>query len=139
MTSAPDVAPDTPNGRILLFSGHGLAYVGVVAYMLQISSQRLMVPWYMPIMALLGAALVALSLWKKRTTWRALGFVVVVLLAGTEIAFLFAMRLPPYVGPISVGRPFPAFEAKRADGGPFIQNDLIGDRHEVLVFFRGRW
>jgi len=49
------------------------------------------------------------------------------------------MRLPAYNGPIAVGRPFPAFEARRADGTPFRQSDLIGDQHHAIVFFRGRW
>jgi peroxiredoxin len=49
------------------------------------------------------------------------------------------MRLPPYAGPVAVGRPFPAFEARRADGKPFSQVDVTGDQQNVLVFFRGRW
>jgi peroxiredoxin len=52
---------------------------------------------------------------------------------------LNAMRLPPYTGPIAVRRPFPAFDARLADGTPFTQDDLAGNRHAVLVFFRGRW
>jgi len=36
------------------------------------------------------------------------------------------MRLPPYAGPVEVGRPFPAFEARRADGKPFSQDDWQG-------------
>jgi hypothetical protein len=111
----------------------------VAAYAVQLSLQRLMLPWYMPAMALLGLALVAMSLWKRRTVSRMLALLVVVLLAGAELAFLNAMRLPPYTGPIALGRPFPAFEARRADGTLFTQNDLAGDQHHVLVFFRGRW
>ena len=90
-------------------------------------------------MALLGAALVAVSLWERRTVWRVLALVVVVLLGGFEVMALNAMRLPPYSGPVAVGRPFPAFEAKLADGTPFTQAGLAGDRHAVMVFFRGRW
>jgi hypothetical protein len=123
----------------LLWLGLGLAVLGVVAFAVQISLKRLIVPWYMPIMGLLGVALVAFSLWKKRTVWRTIGLIAVVLLAGSELALLFASRLPTYAGPISLGRPLPGFEAKRADGVPFTQNDLIGDMHHVLVFFRGRW
>jgi hypothetical protein len=111
----------------------------VVAYVVQIALGRLMLPWYMPALALLGVILVGMALWQKRTPWRVLALVAVVLLAGAELAFLHAVRLPPYTGPIAVGRPFPAFEAKQADGSPFTQNNLIGDRHHVLVFFRGRW
>ena len=122
-----------------MLAGLGLTVLGVAAYAIQLALQRLMLPWYMPAAALLGVALVVASLWKRRTVWRVLALVVVVLLAGFELMALNAMRLPPYVGPIAVGRPFPAFEARRADGTPFTQNDLIGDQHHALVFFRGRW
>jgi hypothetical protein len=122
-----------------MLAGLGLPVLGVAAYAIQLSVRRLMLPWYMPAAALLGVALVVASLWKRRTVWRALALVVVVLLAGFEVMALVAMRLPPYAGPIAVGRSFPAFEARRADGTPFTQDDLIGDQHHAIVFFRGRW
>jgi hypothetical protein len=139
MTSSPIATPDRSRGRIPLLLGLGLAVLGVVAYVVQISLQRLMLPWYMPALALLGVVLVVMSLWQRRTLWRVLALLAVVLLAGAELAVLHAMRLPSYAGPIAVGRPFPAFEAKQADGTPFTQNDLTGDRDSVIVFFRGRW
>jgi hypothetical protein len=139
MTDATNAAPAASRGRLLMFSGLGLAVLGVAAYAAQLSLQRLMLPWYMPAAALFGVVLVVASLWKRRTVWRVLALVVVVLLAGFELMALNAMRLPPYAGPIAVGRPFPAFEAKQADGTPFTQDDLIGDQHHALVFFRGRW
>jgi hypothetical protein len=126
-------------GRLLMLLGLGLAALGIAAYVGQLRLQRLAVPWYMPAMALIGAALVAVSLWERRTIWRALALIVVVLLGGFEVMALNAMRLPPYSGPVSVGRPFPAFEAKLADGTPFTQASLAGGRHAVMVFFRGRW
>src|SRR5262249_11740494 len=139
MIDPPIAAPDRSRGRPLLLAGLGIAILGVAAYAAQLSLQRLMLPWYMPVAALLGVALVAASLWKRRTVSRALPLLSVVLLSGAELAALTATRLPPYAGPIAVGRPFPAFEAKRADGTPFTQDDLIGDQHHALVFFRGRW
>ncbi len=126
-------------GRLFLLLGLGLAVLGVVAYVVQLSLQRLTFPWYMPALALLGSVLVIASLWEKRTVWRVLALAAVLLLGGFELMALNAMRLPPYTGPIAVGRPFPAFEARRADGTPFNQNHLAGDRHTVMVFFRGRW
>ena len=139
MTSPPITMPDRSRGRLLLLAGLGLAVMGVVAAVVQVSLQRLFVPWYMPALALLGVALVAMSLWRRRTVWRALALLAVVLLSAAELAALNAMRLPPYTGPIAVGRTFPAFASRQADGTPFTQDDLIGDRHHVLVFFRGRW
>ena len=139
MTDSTNAPPARSGGRLLMLAGLGLAVLGVAAYAIQLSLRHLMLPWYMPAAAVLGVALVAASLWKRRTVWRVLALVVVVLLAGFEFMALNAMRLPPYTGPIAVGRPFPAFEARRADGTPFTQNDLIGDQHQALVFFRGRW
>ena len=125
--------------REATLAGLGLGILGVAAYAVQLSLRRLMLPWYTPAAALLGVVLVAVSLGKRRSVWRVLALVVVVLLAGFEFMALNAMRLPPYAGPIAVGRPLPAFEAKQADGTPFTHYDLSGDRHHVLVFFRGRW
>ena len=122
-----------------MLAGLAVSVLGIAAYVIQLSLERLKLPWYMPAAALLGVALMIASLWKRRTLWRVLALVVVVLLAGFELMVLNEMRLPPYVGPIAEGHPFPAFEARRADGTPFTRNDLIGDRHQALVFFRGRW
>jgi hypothetical protein len=139
MTSSPITIPDRSRGRPLLWAGLGLAVLGVVAVVVQMSLQILIVPWYMPALALLGVGLVATSLWRRRTVWRGLALLALVLLSGAELAMLNAMRLPPYAGPIAVGRTFPAFASKRADGTSFTQDDLIGDQNHVLVFFRGRW
>ena len=122
-----------------MLMGLGLAASGIAAFVVQLWLERLAVPWYMPAMALIGAALVAVSLWERRTIWRFLALIVVVLLGGFEVMALNAMRLPPYTGPVAVGRPYPAFEARLADGTPFTQADLAGASHTALVFFRGRW
>jgi len=139
MTSSSSAAPHRFRGRLFLLLGLGLAVLGVVAYVVQFSLQRLMAPWYMPTLASLGVVLVIVSLLERRTVWRVFALLAVVLLATTEWAFLYAVRLPSYTGALAVGRPFPVFETKRADGTPFTQRDLAGDRNNVLVFFRGRW
>jgi hypothetical protein len=139
MTEPPIAAPDRSRGRPFLLAGLGLAVLGVAAYALQLSLRLLTFPWYMPALALLGVALIVVSLFKRWTVWRALALLAVVLLSAAELAALNALRLPSYAGPIAVGRPFPAFEARRADGTPFTQDDLVGDQHHALVFFRGRW
>ncbi len=135
-TMAP---PARPGGRLFMVAGLGVAVLGVVTYVVQLSLERLMMPWYMPAAAILGVALVGASLWKRRTAWRVLAMIVVVLLAGFELMVLATLGLPAYAGPIAVGRPFPAFEARRADGSPFTRDALIGDLDQAIVFFRGRW
>jgi hypothetical protein len=139
MSNPSLAAPHRFRGRLLLLLGLGLAVLGVVAYVVQISLERLIIPWYMPALASLGVVLVVVSLLERRTVWRVLALLAVMLLTGAELAFLYAVRLPPYTGPIAVGEPFPAFEVSRADGMPFTQNDLAGDQNNVFVFFRGRW
>src|SRR3954469_15358926 len=108
-----------PRGRLLMLLGLGLAALGIAAYVLQLWLRRLSVPWYMPAAALLGAALLAASLRERRSVWRVLALVVVLLLGGFEVMALNSMRLPRYTGPVAVGKPFPAFEAKLADGSSF--------------------
>jgi hypothetical protein len=123
----------------LLLLGLGIAALGLIGYAVQLSVQRLTAPWYMPAAATLGVALVLASLWQRRTVWRVLALVFVLLLAGAEWAFMLTTRLPAYAGPVAAGQPFPAFTTTRADGTPFTQGDLEGDQNTVLVFFRGRW
>ncbi len=139
MRTSPVVPANHSRGRILVITGLALAILGVVAFPVQLWLQRLVLPWYMPTLAFLGAVLIGLSLWKRRTFWRMLALGTVVLLTCAEIAAFTATRLPPYTGPITVGRPFPAFESKRADGTLFTQHDLAGEQDSALVFFRGRW
>ncbi len=139
MTSSPVATPNRSRGRLLLLSGLCLAVLGMAAYAVQLLLARLMVPWYMPAMTLLGVVLIAMSVRKARTLSRVLALLASVVLAGLQLAFLSAVRLPPYTGPIAAGRPFPAFEARRADGTVFTERDLTGDQNHVLVFFRGRW
>jgi hypothetical protein len=139
MTDTEKAPAARSDGRLLMPAGLGLAVLGVAGYAIQLALHRLMLPGYVPATALLGVVLVVASVWKRRTAWRVLALLVVALLAGFELVALYALRLPPYAGPIAVGRPFPAFEAQRADGTPYTQKDLVGDYHHVVVFFRGRW
>jgi len=132
-------APRRRPGRRLLALGLGLAALGVIGYAVQLAAHRLTTPWYLPLSATLAAACLAAALWQARSAWRVLALLLVVLLAGAEWAFLLSSRLPAYTGPVAAGQPFPAFATVRADGTPFTQRDLEGDRDSVLVFFRGRW
>jgi len=87
----------------------------------------------------LGAILLAVALWQKRTVWRIVLLIMLLLFAGAEWTFLFAMKLPAYDGPVAEGKAFPKFTTERADGTPFTERDLQDGRNHVLVFFRGRW
>jgi hypothetical protein len=133
------VSPPRSRGRFLLLLGPVLAFLGIGAYVVQLWLDWLAVPWYMPALAFLGVALVGASLRERRTVWRVLALIALVGLGGFELMVLSAMRLPPYTGPVAVGKPFPSFEAKRADGAPFTQAGLIGEQPTAMVFFRGRW
>ena len=137
--TTPSDAPRRHPGRLLAALGLGLAALGIAAYVVQIWAQILISPWYVPCAATLGAGLLVVSLWRKRTVWRVLALLLVALLAGAEWTFLAAMRAPAYAGPVTEGRPFPAFATATADGSPFTQADLAGDKNNVMVFFRGRW
>jgi uncharacterized membrane protein YraQ (UPF0718 family) len=119
--------------------GLACAVIGIIAYVLQVSSHHLSTPWYLPLTATIALVFVALSLRRKRTLWRWLAALVVFFIAGFEFTFLFATRLPPYAGPLNIGQPYPVFQTQRADGSPFTQTDLRGDQNTVMVFFRGRW
>jgi hypothetical protein len=139
MTTPTATLPRSIPGRLLLALGIGLPVLGVIGYIVQLAAQRLLVPWYLPGAATLGVLLVAVALWQRRTMWRMLALVLVVLFAAAAWALPLASRLPAYAGPVESGRSFPAFVTKRADGTAFTQRHLEGDQGNVLVFFRGRW
>jgi hypothetical protein len=140
-TSAVPPAASPPHpGRAYALLGTALALLGPLAYGLQIFAKVLTVPWYLPVLGTVGAGLLALSLSYSRSVWRSMGLVLFGLLAAGEWFFLLEMtRLPPYTGPLEVGRPFPAFTTTLANGKSFNQARLAGDKNTVMVFFRGRW
>ncbi len=84
MTGFDRTGPQRFRGRLFLLLGLGLAVLGVVAYVVQISLERLMAPWYMPALASLGVVLVVMSVLERRTAWRGFALLAVVLLAGAE-------------------------------------------------------
>ncbi len=138
MSTSPP-APRRYPGRLLVALGLLLAALGLIGYVAQLAAHRLNTPWYLPIAATVGAALLVAALWQARSVWRILALVLVVLFAAAAWAFLLGTRLPAYAGPVAAGKAFPDFTTERADGTPFTQRDLEGDQDNVLVFFRGRW
>jgi hypothetical protein len=139
MTTPPVAAPRPFPGRLLPALGLAFSALGLLGYVVQLARQHLAAPWYMPALGTLGVVCVAVALWQRRTAWRWLSLVLVLLVAGAEWTFLLGTRLPPYTGPVAAGQPFPAFTTTRADGTPFTRRDLEGGQDNVLVFFRGRW
>jgi hypothetical protein len=129
-------------GRSLLLLGVFLAVAGpVVMILLMFAAKILITPWYAPLLGTLGVALLVLALMRSRSVWRWTAVVIVSLLVAFQWWALFAMRTPPYTGPVKVGQPFPAFATKLADGSAFTWADLEGENGEntVMVFFRGHW
>jgi hypothetical protein len=140
MTAATAViAEDRSSGRRLLYLGLALAAAGIIAYAVQLANHRLVTPWYMPCLATTGAALIARSLWRRRTLWRVIAMLLVTLVAAGEWMFVLGTRLPGYAGPVAAGRAMPDFKSTRASGGSFTHRDLVGDQNHLFVFFRGRW
>jgi hypothetical protein len=137
MTTA--TLPRTYTGRAYLWLGLVVAVLGIAGYVVQVSLPLLKTPWYLPITGMLGLVFVLIALWRQRTIWRFLALLLVGLLVAAELFMLLGARLAPYTGPIAVGQPFPAFATQKADGSPFTQQDLQGDKSQVMVFFRGRW
>jgi hypothetical protein len=140
MDEAPKNSPPRSRGRLLFWLGLLAALAGPFAYALQIGMGRPGTPWYVPLLAVFGAALMVRSIVLRPTPWRALGLLFCGGLAGLEIWFIVGYAgLPAYDGPLAVDRPFPQFKAALADGAPFTAADLEGDRATAMVFFRGHW
>jgi len=139
MSISSATSPRRRPGRRLLWLGLAIVFAAIGVYAGQILSHHLRSPWYLPYAATLGAALVAMSLWQARSVWRVLALLLVAVLAGGAWMLMLSTRLPPYTGPVAVGRPFPTFQTVRAEATPFTDRDLQGELNNVMVFFRGRW
>ncbi len=139
IASAPS-ATDRSRGRAFFWAGIAAFLLGPALVVVQFRQNYLAVPWYCPVLATLGALLLLVAERRRGTILRKVVMLVVLCLAGLEWAVLVEfMKLPPYKGPLEVGKPFPAFHSTRADGRPFTQADLRDGSRHVLVFFRGRW
>jgi hypothetical protein len=121
-------------------AGALLCVLAPAAYVLQLRLRYLGTPWYLPLLATAGVALMGVSLWRRRGVVRGLILVPFLLLCGMEWFFVaVASRTPPYAGPARPGRAVPRFATTRADGSSFTQEELAKGTATVLVFFRGRW
>ena len=95
-------------------------------------------PWYVPIMASAGVALMIVSVWSRRGVMRILGLLFFTVICGLEwYHALVGTATPLYTGPHSPAARF-LITARLADGTPFTEKDL-GRAAPVLLFFRGRW
>ncbi len=140
MNTTSTLAPPRSRGRLLLWLGVVTAPAGLILYVAQMSAGILTTPWYAPALAVLGAVLVLMSLLRRGTVWRVLGFLFCAALAGFEgWALQSYTSLPAYTGSVAAGRPFPEFSASLADGTPLTRASLEGDKDTVLIFFRGWW
>lgn len=136
----PVAAVPPSSGWMYLLAGILVAVSGMVTYIVRMQAKVLSSPWYVPVLATLGALLIVYSLAERRTIWRwGTAGLFALLAAGTWFMFLVGMAAPPYTGPVTVGRAFPSFETQLASGSRFGQADLQGDQNTILLFFRGRW
>jgi hypothetical protein len=128
-------------GRLWFWLGIAATLLGIAVYFVQfmVLKQLGSTPWYAPVLATLGAALVFLSVRERRTVPRLVGLVLLLLLAGLQWYFFLSFtKLPQYAGP-SAGERIPPFQTTLASGEPFTNIDLASGTPTVLVFFRGRW
>jgi hypothetical protein len=138
--STTPVVDTRKRGRLLVWTGVGLALLGIVLCIVQFSLKILYVPWYAPALATTGALLLLAAVAQRRGVIRIIALVLVAALAGLEWYFLGSLiKLPQYTGPAQAGKPIPSFRTILADGRPFTQQDLQTGQTTVLTFFRGRW
>lgn len=145
MTTDPDPIQlpqaNRSGGRALFWAALALSVVGIVFYVVQSNVlKQLVVPWYIPLLTTVGAAMLVFSIVRRRTIVRFVALFLVVALAGFEwFALTELIRLPEYKGPAQVGVKLPPFSTTLADGKAFTERDLEQGATTVLVFYRGRW
>jgi hypothetical protein len=129
------------SSRLFLWLGILITMLGPALYAAQIiQGRRLMTPWYLPVSATIGLALVAWSIVKARTITRFVLLAIIALFTLGQWYYIGAeSRLPEYAGIVAPGQPIPHFTTQRADGSAFRERDLVGTQNSAVVFFRGRW
>jgi hypothetical protein len=140
ITSAQHQPRGNNSGQLYLILGIIAVLLGPVIYAAQISNHFLSSPWHLPALATFGAVLVVVSLAQRRTIWRFSAAGLTTLFAALAwLLLLVGLSAPPYTGSAEVGKAFPEFETKLADGTGFSRVNLTGGQNTVLIFFRGRW
>jgi hypothetical protein len=130
---------DRRRGRGLLWLGMIVALSGIVIFFVLLYAKILIAPWYVPILASLGAALLLVALVRAQSIWRWTAFLLFTAFAAAVwVMLLVVFALPPYTGPVKAGQPFPEFATTLADGSSFTQNDLKGEQNTAMFFFNGR-
>jgi cytochrome oxidase Cu insertion factor (SCO1/SenC/PrrC family) len=127
-------------GRLALLSAL-VAVGGIGAYvlLLRVALVRNHPEGYV-IALLIATALAALALRRSRrwTSWLALGFSTLLLVAGAWFNFV-AARVPDTPTALRVGERAPDFTLPDASGHPVSLADYRGKKSVVLVFYRGYW
>jgi hypothetical protein len=123
----------------LFFLGIVLFLLGPAAVFVQFQMHIHTTPYYVPILATLGVALMGISLLQLGGVLRGVGLLLFLGVCGLEwYMLLVLMRTPEYAGP-AVGQKIPAFATTLADGATFSNDDLAKGQRTVLVFYRGHW
>ncbi len=130
-----------PTGRAYFWGGVGLFLLGLGLMPVQLFGLKfLVVPWYSPVLATLGALLLLVALTRRVSVLGVVALVLIAASAGLQWFVLAVMiKLPDYQGPARVGEQLPAFEAAYADGRSFTDVDLRDGSRRAMFFFRGRW
>ncbi len=137
---APPGIVSPPRHWPLFLVGLLLFLLGPPIYVVQFQWRHLDVPWYVPIMASAGVALMIASVWRRCGVMRILGLLFFTVVCGLEwFMLLVGTATPLYRGPAQPGRTVPEISARLADGTPFTEKDLAQGSPTVLLFFRGRW
>jgi hypothetical protein len=129
-----------PHHRLLFLAGILLFVLGPPLYVVQFQQKLLFAPWYVPIMASIGVAIMLASVWQRRGVARTIGLMAFALVCGLEWLLLGVGTMTPlYDGPAGTGRTIPDFATNLADGTPFTEKELKRGNPTVVLFFRGRW
>jgi hypothetical protein len=137
---APSAQP-APRGWPLFLFGVLVFFAGPLTYAVQLGVlHQTVMPWANIVLPSVGVLIMALSLVRRFSIWRTLGFVFFLVLAALQWVFLLVMaKTPLYTGPAQPGSELPAFATKFADGRSFSNNDLGANDNTIFLFFRGHW
>lgn len=113
---------------------------GPALLIVQLRAKQLWTPWYIPVLAGIGAILLSINFRMRPSFARGLGAVIALLWsAWTAFVLGVGIRTPEFHGSVQIGQPIPPFSTTLANGDAFSQSDLAKGSSTLLTFFRGRW
>jgi hypothetical protein len=139
--AGPESSTASPHRHpwLRFLAGVLLFVTGPLGYVVQSHWKPLSTPWYWPILAATGTALMLQSLFRPWNPANHSPDPLRTPLWSRWYVFAVVFQTPKYTRAAQPGQMVPRFRASPTDGRASTAEDLKQGMHSVLLFCRGRW